>query len=391
MALNKLRQGDIEVGAPIPWDALDAAGRLLLRQGAVIQSQEQLERLIEHGLFNDALTAAAHTQADEAGASGGAPERVQRDPVFVFEAMDAHRAQLQRLLLPQVAERDFMQLLLELARGLQQSCDIDSDAALASTSLSRVMPFSTRQACNAAVITEMMGRQLEWSPESRLMAVAAALTMNVALLTLQDALYHQRGPLEDAQKVTIRAHPAAAVATLERLGVTDSDWLSTVAQHHELLDGSGYPAALRGEAIMLPARIVAIADKYCAMISERGYRDGVSADVALRQLLTAHGPGMDTELAARLVRELGIYPPGTAVELSNGEIGVVVKRTQDARHPVVRAVLSSQSLPLRDFPKRLTSKPAYAVKAAAQRSRLGSQFDPAPLWHPTLVARDSAE
>jgi HD-GYP domain-containing protein (c-di-GMP phosphodiesterase class II) len=298
------------------------------------------------------------------------------------------RARLASLVLPEPAPDAFCTRLLELAQQVQRACETDSDAALASVLLSRWLPYSVRQCCNSAVICEVLWRQLEWPPEKRLPGLAAALTMNLSILQLQDTLYHQEQPLDHQQKSAILAHPRGAVGLLERLGVDDPVWLNAVAQHHEALDGSGYPARLSGDGIGTEARVLAMADKYCAMIAERGYRQGRPADAALRQMLVSHGTGLDTELAARLVRAVGIYPPGSAVELNNGEIGVVVKRTLDARHPVVRIVISADGRDLREFPKRLTSKVPFGVKAAVERSRLGRAFDPVPLWHDSMVASD---
>jgi HD-GYP domain-containing protein (c-di-GMP phosphodiesterase class II) len=393
MALKKLRWGDIRPGIPLACDILDVDGRLLMRQGAVIDSPEQVQRLIQVGRILDASGGAdaspsAAAEASNAGAAHGAGT-VER--VSSFQILDDVRAQLRTLLIPQPAEHEFSASLLELGRRLQTACQVDGDSALASLSVSRTMPYSIRQSCNVAVITELVCRQLDWVPEQRLSVVAAALTMNVSILALQDALYSHQGPLDATQRAAIDTHPSGGVSALRGAGVADDNWLSAVGQHHEAFDGSGYPGRIKGEDIMQSARILAIADRYCALISERGYREGTPADVALRKILVAYGPSLDPQLAARLVREVGIYPPGTAVELSNGELGIVVQRTADARQPIVRAVLNAQGSTLRDFPKRITSKSAFAVKAAVSRARLGAGFDPASLWHPAIAARDATD
>ncbi len=306
----------------------------------------------------------------------------------MFALLDDARTRLASLVFPEPVPDAFEARVVALAQDLQRTCEIDSDAALASVLLSRWLPYSVRQCCNTAVICEVLWRQLEWPAEKRLCGLAAALTMNLSILRLQDALYHQQQPLSDAQKAAILAHPRAAVALLERLGVGEPVWLNAVAQHHEALDGSGYPARPSGDAIGTEARGLAMADKYCAMIAERGYRQGRPADAALRQMLLSHGKGLDTELAARLVRAVGIYPPGSAVELNNGEIGVVVKCTLDARHPVVRIVISADGRDLREFPERLTSNVPFGVKAAVDRWRLGLDFDPIRLWRDSMMAKD---
>jgi hypothetical protein len=379
MGRQRLRVGDIQVGAPLPWDAFDGAGRLLLRRGVVVKSDGQLERLLHVGLYSDSPDPlVAHPPVAGDG----------RDRISVFVLLDNARTRMASLVFPGPSADAFGVRVLELAQDLQRACEIDLDAALASVLLARSLPYSVRQCCNSAVICEVVCRQLEWPPEKRLQGLAAALTMNLSILQLQDALYHQQQPLDEAQKSAIVAHPRAAVALLEHLGVGEPVWLNAVAQHHEALDGSGYPARLSGDTIGTEARLLAMADKYCAMISERAYRQGRPADAALRQMLLSHGKGLDTELAARLVRAVGIYPPGSAVELNNGEIGVVVKCTVDARHPVVRVVISADGRNLREFPKRLTSRMPFGVKAAVDCSRLGPEFDPVPLWHDSMVDKD---
>lgn len=384
MGRQRLRVGDIQVGASLPWDTFDSSGRLLLRRGVVVKNDEQLKRLLDVGLFGDSPDPDV-----EHSPVAGDSAAVEHDRVSVFDLLDNARARLASLVLPEPVPDAFGARVVELAQDLQRACEIDSDAALASVMLSPWLPYSVRQCCNSAVICEVVWRQLEWPAEKRLPGLAAALTMNLSILQLQDALYHQhqQQPLDDAQKTAILAHPRAAVALLERLGVDEPVWLNAVAQHHEALDGTGYPARLSGDTIGTEARSLAMADKYCAMISERGYRQARPADAALRQMLS-QGKGLDTELAARLVRAVGIYPPGSVVELNNGEIGVVVKCTLDARHPVVRVVISADGRDLREFPERLTSKMPFGVKAAVDRLRLGLDFDPVPLWHDSMVTKD---
>lgn len=384
MGLKRLSKADIAQGSPLPWDAYDSSGRLLLRKGAIVHSEDQLERLIEWGLFSDATGQDVETGRED----GSGATNVQREHVDVFDVLDDLRDQLHSLLITQPMNAEMPQRIEALATALDQACNIDSDAALASVIFSRRMPYSARQACNCAVVVGLLCRQLEWATQRRFSIMAAGLTMNLAMLKLQDELYHQRDPLNVAQKSIVFEHPRASVAILRRFGVMDEEWLSAVQQHHEAIDASGYPDKLGGNAVTQGAQLLGLVDKYCAMTSERGYREAMPADVALRQLLIAHGAATDTALAARLIKEVGIYPPGTAVQLINGEIGIVIKRTLDAKHPVIRAVLSSQGSPLNEFPKRLTSKPAYAVKAAVERRLLGANFDPRPLWIPSLVTRD---
>ncbi len=109
--------------------------------------------------------------------------------------------------------------------------------------------------------------------------------------------------------------------------------------HHERLDGSGYPLGLAGSEIPLGARIVALADAFTAMLRPRADRPAYLPKDALRELFVAGAAKFDPRLVQVLVKQLGVFPPGTVVKLANGEVGVCVRRTNDARKPVLRAVI----------------------------------------------------
>ena len=129
------------------------------------------------------------------------------------------------------------------------------------------------------------------------------------------------------------------VQRLRDIGIKDAQWLQAVELHHERLDGSGYPHGLAGDAIPLGARIVALADAFTAMMRPRGDRPAFLARDALRELYAQASGRYDARLVQVLIRQFGVYPPGTVVKLANGEVGVCVRRTADARKPVLQAVI----------------------------------------------------
>jgi len=169
---------------------------------------------------------------------------------------------------------------------------------------------------------------------------------------------------------------------LQTDGVTDCLGLAVVAQHHESIDGSAYPARLLGDAIDAGARIVAAVDRYCAMVSERAYRPGAFPSGALRQIFLAQGKSVDTGSAALLVKEIGLYSPSTVVQLANGEIGAAMKRTFKSGHPIVRAVLNASGIRLLMLPKRRTTQPSFQITQVHPLSRLPDNLEVASIWIP---------
>jgi len=91
---------------------------------------------------------------------------------------------------------------------------------------------------------------------------------------------------------------------------------------------------------------------------------------------------VDTSVAALLVKEIGLYPPGTVVQLSNGEIGVAMKRTLKSGHPIVRTVLNASGIRLPMMPKRRTTQPSFQITQVHPLARLPENLDVASIWIP---------
>ncbi|MFZ4539588.1 HD-GYP domain-containing protein [Propionivibrio sp.] len=94
--------------------------------------------------------------------------------------------------------------------------------------------------------------------------------------------------------------------------------------HHEHFDGTGFPDHLKGEAIHIAARVVAIADRFDKLTNPIDYRRAISPSEALAVMWTKEKSAYDTVLLQLFVRAMGVYPPGSIVQLSDGRVGAVV-------------------------------------------------------------------
>ncbi len=382
MPMKRIEAGQIRAGAPLPCDIHDRGGRLMLRAGQLIPTDSQVERLVDQGIYGD-------IEWDQAS-----PEAAHAARVSVYALLATLRADAARIsseAAGEVAGVRIAEATAHLARSLIEVCAMDADAALGSLQLQREPDYSVRQAINTAIVTELLLVQRGLSLEARVPVLCAALTMNLAMRDLQNQLYAQHEPLTDAQKAMVLTHPRESATMLKARSVTESTWLEAVEQHHELIDGSGYPERLSGDRLAPAAQVVGLADRYCAMVTERAYRPGTAPNAALREIFLTQGKSVDPILAAQMVKELGIYPPGTLVQLANGETAVVVKRTLNSSQPIVRSVLNGAGLRLPAMPKRRTSHPSFAVLEVLPHARMPSNLDGAVLWSATTVSEDAAE
>lgn len=113
----------------------------------------------------------------------------------------------------------------------------------------------------------------------------------------------KEGILLRKDKESVHRHPDIGASIIKRLKLDNSVVVKCMEQHHERLDGSGYPMGLKGESISLYARITAIADTFCALVSERPHREPAEAKKAVKQLLHPKNR-YDAKLAALLVELL---------------------------------------------------------------------------------------
>jgi GAF domain-containing protein len=120
----------------------------------------------------------------------------------------------------------------------------------------------------------------------------AGMLHDIGKIGIADSILHKRLDLSDEEWQSIRNHPLFGDTILGPIRFL-SDAQKIVLRHHERFDGSGYPGHLRGEEIPLEARIIAVADAYDAMTSDRPYRQALSHDVALAEIQRASGQQFD--------------------------------------------------------------------------------------------------
>lgn len=386
----RLSTSQLKVGQPLGFDTYDGDGKLLLAKGYIIESRDQMERLVERGMylesnaflqyFGGAFASSEAPPPPVPGVTASTPKRQH----FIFDDIVALRGRLDAALKAPLPGR-FPNEIADIAHKLIDNINLDSDAAIATLLISREGRPSAREAVNVATLTALLIPQLGESADARLSATCAALTMNIAAMELNDALYRQPTPADEEQRHQMFRHPREGEAKLRELGVTDEAWLRAVVEHHEGIDGSGYPARLAGEAIGLPAQVIFAADRYCGMLTERAARPGAAPDAAMQQIQLRKGKMIDARVAAQMLKEIGIYPPGTAVKLANGETGVVMKRSLDPKQPVVWVVRDDRGKSLQTPFKRLTNKPPHAVAGVIPAAQLGDDLKPQKVWAPLFM------
>jgi HD-GYP domain-containing protein (c-di-GMP phosphodiesterase class II) len=148
----------------------------------------------------------------------------------------------------------------------------------------------------------MMARELGL-PERRVSRIRlAGILHDIGKAGVPNNILHKPGPLTEEEYEIIKRHPALGAQIIEHDSLSDvREW---VAAHHERPDGLGYPLGLTANQIPLEARIVAVADAYEAMTSDRPYRDSIGYDAALDELKRCAGTQFDSLVVQALLTAL---------------------------------------------------------------------------------------
>ena len=174
-----------------------------------------------------------------------------------------------------------------------------------------------------------------------------ALLHDIGKLRVPNDVLNKPDRLTAQEFRLIRLHP---VHGRNLLGKSDHQAAQAVLDiaysHHERNDGRGYPRGLKGSDLSLYSRMVAIVDVYDALSSDRVYHHGLGPDETLSKIYEWSQRELDPELVQHFIRCLGRYPVGTLVELSSGEVAVVIETNQQKpERPKVLVVLGSDKKP----------------------------------------------
>lgn len=391
-AVKKLVPFDRErltLNQALPFGLYANEGRLLLSAGQSISSPDRLQELLSDEVFADAqevaewerrmgaavdealrrngtLGAVANAQPKNLSQSGPDTRAAAPLPEQWEEMVSALDAALRD---PQAGQPWLAQAQAVQARARQLG-QRRADACLyylVYTCGDTVTSYSSRHALLTMLVLERAGEILGWTPEQCSAAGSAALTMNVSMSRLQDLLAEADLSPTEQMREQIDDHPQRSVGMLQEAGVTDNIWLEAVAHHHAPEAPGEEIASLSFE--MQVARLLRRVDIFTAKMSRRRVRPPMSPVRAAKEACIG-ADGRPDLFGQALIKALGLYPPGSFVELNSGELGVVVSRGKRANLPLVASLVTSTGAPLGEPILRDTALARYAVKSSVNRTRI---------------------
>ncbi len=220
---------------------------------------------------------------------------------------------------------------------------------------------TAQHSLNVAALSIVMAKAMGLTTREMEDVGVCGMLHDVGKTSISAELLTREGELTEAEMQEMRKHTRYGRDILISTKSVMSGAADVAHSHHERVDGKGYPRRLDAESIPMFAKIVAIAEAYDVITSNQPYRDARSPSEALQELYAQRGKQFDEELVIKFIDAVGIFPPGSIVELLNGEIGIVLSNTSDKLRPRIILILDELKEPV---PQRIVDLSTMEVDSA---------------------------
>ncbi len=222
---------------------------------------------------------------------------------------------------------------------LVESVDRNPDALLCLTKIREKDDYLLEHSLNVAILLANFGKYLGMSEEEVQDLSYAGFLHDLGKIKIPDEILHKPGRLTESEMEVMKGHVKHGVDYLETMNIA-APLVQAISEHHERLDGLGYPAGKQGDAISKAGRMLAIADMYDALTADRVYKPGMSSQKAFSILMSDAPFRLDKALVQQFIRCLGVYPVGSLVLLSNERLAMVLEQKESPLTPLVKVFYS---------------------------------------------------
>ncbi|WP_169727529.1 HD-GYP domain-containing protein [Granulosicoccus antarcticus] len=233
----------------------------------------------------------------------------------------------------------------QAVNGCVDSILRNPDASVWLTRIQAKNQATAQHSLNVAALSIVIAKSMSMTNRELEDVGVCGMLHDVGKTSVSDEVLNKVGPLDEAQWAEMRKHTRYGRDILLSTKTVMSGAADVAHSHHERPDGSGYPRKLDDDSIPLYAKIVSIAEAYDTMTVNQPYRPAFSPSDAIQELYAKRGKQFDEELVIHFIDAIGIFPPGSIVEMFNGEVGIVLSNTSDKLRPRVIMILDALGEP----------------------------------------------
>ncbi len=339
----KIHVSELKIGMFVSKLDRDWQETPFLMQGFVIESLDDIDTVAQYAEY--VWVDAVKEEWIPPESRGGAGHRISKVKSYInkLDAQKEHRAaigvfrearRLTKSLLDDVRLGGVIST--EQAKATVKDC-VDSilrnpDALLWMVRMRNEDSYTEEHCLNVCILSIAFGRHLGMSEAELEKLGLCGLLHDVGKMRVPPPILNKKEPLSDKEFNMIKAHAVHGRNLLMSSPGVPNIAVDVAYSHHERVDGGGYPRKLKASGISDFSRIVAIVDAYDAMTADRCYSRAIPSTDALKRIYQDRGTHFDERLALEFIKCVGLYPPGSIVELVNGLVGIVLETNSKYRH-----------------------------------------------------------
>lgn len=207
--------------------------------------------------------------------------------------------------------------------------------------------YTMEHCLNVCILAVAFGRHLRLPKEDLVKLGIGGMLHDIGKMRVPLEILNKPDKLTDEEFEIIKTHTEEGRKLLMKSEGSLSSAIDVAINHHERVDGKGYPRGLFAYELSSYSRIIAIVDAFDAMTSDRCYDQARSTLDALKEIYRHRGTHFDEDYSLEFIQLMGPYPPGTIVELINGYVAIVLSSMEKKRHlPLVKLVLDQDKQPI---------------------------------------------
>jgi len=237
----------------------------------------------------------------------------------------------------------------QAVNGCVDSILRNPDASVWLTRMQAKHEATAQHSLNVAALSIVMAKAAGMSQREMEDVGVCGMLHDVGKTSISAEVLSKTGKLTAEEHLEMQKHARYGRDILLSTKSVMSGAADVAHSHHEREDGTGYPRKLTSDSIPVFAKIVAIAEAYDTMTTKQTYRNARSPSEALQELYSLRGKQFDEDMVIKFIDAVGIFPPGSIVELINGEIGIVLSNTTDKLRPRVIVILDAAKEPIQQM------------------------------------------
>ncbi|MBI9110701.1 HD-GYP domain-containing protein [Maridesulfovibrio ferrireducens] len=228
-----------------------------------------------------------------------------------------------------------------------ENVSVNKSASMTLSFLKNYDEYTYTHCINVNLYSVLLGKDLGLDRAALQRLGVAALFHDVGKGQISNKVLNKPGKLTDEEYDIMKSHSLLGLKILRSVEGMRKDILRGVVEHHERFNGTGYPYSLAGDGIHPFGRMIAIADVYDALTSVRVYKKAMTASKTLSLMYKWKGTDFDPAYFNRFVMVMGIYPPGTFVQLEDKRFALVLETNDDApQKPMVKVLFDKKMRPV---------------------------------------------